>query len=309
MNQILYNSFNTYLKDKYGEKIWRIPVSRNVICPHFVDNGGCSFCDEYNYKPEYLRNENTEFLEKQLERGVNFFGERYKVKSFLGYFQSGTNTAGDITELRKDFEYVISKNYVKGLVIATRPDYIYDNVLEMINFLSLKYDKEIWIELGLQSTNDNVLQIINRGHTYFDFRQAMLLLEKYSNLKTAVHMIIGLPTEGPDEVINNTRELFDGYKIDGIKYRILDIIHGTGIENLYNDNSEIFYKFTIEEFVNLIVNLLEYIPPETVIMRYANFKSLKLSENEKKSMTKSEVIRRVIDRMDYLNTYQGKKCK
>lgn len=304
----LYKSYNNYLKQKYGGKTWRLPLARNEECPNrLFGRNGCSFCDGSSFLPDYLTPGDD--IDTQLIKGRDFFSERLGVDRFLGYFQSNSNTYGSRMELRADYRRVLEKEFICGLVISTRPDNIDGEIVDIIERLSVEFDKEVWIELGLQSSDDKTLKLIQRNHTYSDFVNAAALIKKGGIIKLGVHMIIGLPGEGPDDILLSNKRLFADSVIDGVKYRLLDIVEGTGIYELYQTDPELFYKFDDVTFTSLICDIIEIVPPETVIMRFANFKSLENVNTSENRVTKGTIIRQVEMELLRRGTIQGCRYK
>jgi radical SAM protein (TIGR01212 family) len=302
-----YYSFNKYLSNMHNERIWRIPLSTGYPCPNRIDGKtGCTFCNGISFLPHYLKDNDT--LENQINRGIKFFGNRYKVKFFYGYIQDNTGTYGDLDRLLEIYQAVLSKAEMKGLIISTRPDYINLEIIEELNKLQDKYNKDIWIELGLQSTDDTVLKRINRNHTYEDFKKAVKFIKSKSRMKITVHMIIGLPGETPEKIKKNIKALVKENDIDGIKFRLLEIIDGTPIEHDYQKNPSDFYRFDFDSYCVLLCDLLEIIPNNIVIMRLVNFKSLQnLSGNSDKKISKLELLKEIDKIFFQRKTYQGIK--
>ncbi len=306
MRSDLFCAYSEYLTKLHGEKIWRLPLSTGIPCVNKINgNTGCTFCDDTTFTPQYTREQET--IEKQIERGIKFYGERYGVKHYYGFFQSNTNTYGPIDYLLECFEKILSNPIFKGIAISTRPDHITPDIIQKLEILNNKYKKDFWIELGLQSTNDKTLQRINRNHDYNSFKNSVKLIKSKSSIKICAHMIIGLPGESEDMIVETYRTLFDDNQLDGLKLRILDIIEGTPIYNEYHNNPNDFMHFTFESFVNIICNILEFVPPEVVIMRFVNFASLsRILRNEKKPV-KDEVLKAVENELLRRGTRQGYK--
>jgi len=302
---ILINTFSNYLKERYNERLWKIPLSTGYPCPNRINGKtGCTFCNEVSFVPGYLKENDT--LNNQIKRSKAFFGNRYKVNNFIGYFQFNTSTYGPKDEILNKFDTVLKYDDIKALMISTRPDYTNEEIVQGINQLALKHNKDIWIELGLQSTSDKTLKRINRNHTYQDFKDAVSLIKKEKLLKITVHMIIGLPGEHPEFVKQSINKLVTENDIDGIKFRLLEIISGTLMEDDYNNSRSDFFDFNFDNYSNLISDLLEIVPKDVVIMRLLNHKSIDnlMSTNDKSSKNKVlDNIKRILMERD---SYQGK---
>ena len=297
-------SFNKYLKEQFNDRLWRIPLSTGYPCPNRLNGKtGCTFCNETSFIPRYLKDDDT--LDNQIERGIKFFSKRYKVNNFYGYFQYNTSTFGPVDELIAKYEKVLSLECMKGLIISTRPDYITIEIVDKINNLYYKYKKDIWIELGLQSIYDRTLSRINRGHTYDDFKIANKLIKESENIKTSIHIIIGLPGETEKMIEEGIAKLFKENKIDGIKFRLLEILPNTLMEDDFNNNSDDFLKFTFDSYCKLLARLIEVIPENVVIMRLVNFKSLEILSNGQKNISKREVLEAINRELEGRGSRQG----
>lgn len=306
MENEYYFTFNRYLKEHYNKRVWRLPLSTGYPCPNRLDGkSGCTFCDGVSFLPKYLREPDT--LENQIERGMKFFADRYEVDFFYGYFQFNSSTYGPIDELIEKYKTVLENQKILGLIISTRPDCINNEILSKIALLNKDYEKDIWIELGLQSVYDVTLERIKRNHTFFDFKKAVELIKENSNFKITVHMIIGLPGETPEMIREGIKILFDNCKIDGIKFRLLEIIAGTEMFEEFKKNSSDFYKFDIDSYSKVICDMLELTPSNVVVMRLTNFNALKLlrkSENDK-IPTREDVVELINREFEKRGTKQG----
>ncbi|MCG8572521.1 MAG: TIGR01212 family radical SAM protein [Spirochaetes bacterium] len=302
-----YYSFNRYLKDTHQttHRIWRIPLSTGFPCPNRHDGKtGCSFCTEISYKPRYLRDTNLPIAD-QLQLGMEKFGKIYKTDFFYGYFQDNTSTFGPIDELVAQYKTALEHPKVLGLMISTRPDYVTEKILQAIEELANQYShKDIWIELGLQTTYDKTLERINRGHNYQQFCDAVSLIKRITNFKVGVHTILGLPGETTKMMESGYIRLCSENQIDGIKFRILEIFPDTDMINDYQDHPEDFYLFSLEEYVDLVCNILEQMSPEIVVMRFANWRSLKNLKDHKKN-SKEDIIHSINLEFKRRHTYQG----
>lgn len=301
-----YLSFKQYLKKKHNTAIWRLPLSTGYPCPNRLDEDeGCTFCDGSSFIAPYMK-ENSNDLDSQIKAGIEFFGNKYKVDYFYGYFQENTGTYGDLDDLLGKYEKVLSHEKVKGLIISTRPDCIDEAVIRGIQEMNARYaKKETWIELGLQTIYDDTLLRINRNHTYGDFKQAVRTIKTFSDCKIGVHMIIGLPGETPERIEKGLIQLFRENELDGLKLRLLDILPGTVIKKDYDDNPTDFYKFSNSEYITLICNVFERIPPDVVILRTLNYNPVNVLNIDDRLLTKDEILIAMRKEFEKRSTYQG----
>ena len=318
MNDKFYRTLNDYNKEKFGQKVWRLPLDMGLSCPNRLDGKpGCSFCDGVSFLPDYLQDGGLHLYESgnlcgineldiQLEKGKDFFGNRLNVFLFWGYFQANTNTYGDINELLERYKAVLDKDYIVGIMISTRPDYIYAEILKGLQELAQQSGKEIWLELGLQSVFDETLEHIHRGHSYSQFCSAVEMIHEFApSLKVGVHMILGLPGESIEMMIEGNHRLFKENKIDGVKYRMLDFTEGTEITEEYAKYPQKFVRFTDVSYVNLICDILERTPEDVLVFRFANFKSLISTSTDEANYTKGTILRKVEKEFMQRNTKQG----
>jgi len=298
-----YYSFKKYLKKRHNKKIWRIPLSTGYPCPNRINgNKGCTFCDGFSFIAPYMKNDS---IEEQLKEGIDFFGNKFNVEFFYGYFQENTGTFGNIDDLINKYEYILKQENILGLIISTRPDYINHDIIEKIKLLRNKYNKDVWIEMGLQSVYDKTLKRVNRNHTYDTFKYAVKVIKENSNIKIGVHMILGLPGETPDMMKNSILTLFQENDVDGIKLRLLDILPGAEMEKDYMNNKKDFYVFSNNEYISLICDIFERIPENIVIMRTLNYNPVNILNKDEKILTKDEILIRIRDEFKKRGTRQG----
>lgn len=259
---MLYYSFNTYLKELFGERVQKVTLDAGLTCPNRDGSrgtDGCIYCDAkgsgtgaYAAMPD---------LAEQARAGMEKLGRRYKARKFIVYFQSFCNTYAPLDKLKKMYDEVVSLTGVVGLSVATRPDCLSPAVLDLLAGYAERLN--IWLELGLQSMHDATLERINRGHTYKEFLKGYMMARDYP-LNICLHMIIGLPGEGKNEVLATAREVAR-LKPEGLKIHSLYIHRGTLLEKLYRNGG--YEPLSQQEFAEQASDVLEIIPPGTVIQR------------------------------------------
>jgi radical SAM protein (TIGR01212 family) len=258
-----FRRYSSYLKEKYGEAVYRVSVDAGFTCPYRNSDrsgGGCTYCDERGSHAPYLGEEIN--LKKQIEKTIAFLKKRYKAHLYILYFQAFTNTYAKVEELKKIYDYGLSCAPFKELIVSTRPDCI-DGAKAKLLSSYLNSEIDVWVELGLQSANNNTLKRINRGHSVEDFMQAYLLL-KQSGLKIAVHIIFGLPGENYTDIIN-TIQFLQKLNPDGIKIHNLHISRGSYLAKEY-EWGEITVP-TPDRHLEYTIKALTMLPAQTVIMR------------------------------------------
>lgn len=257
-----YITFNNYLKDVFGTRVYRVPLDAGFTCPNrdgVRALGGCTFCDDRGSGAPTIKTELD--LRQQLQDGMSRSRYRYGAEKFLAYFQAFSNTYAPESVLRNLYDAVLEHPDVVGLCIGTRPDCVPDNVLDLLQ----EYDRKtfVWLELGLQSAFDETLNIINRGHSAEEFFDAVKRT-KTRGLKIATHLIFGLPGETRTQMLETVRQVA-ACDIDGIKIHQLCIYKGTPMALDYQDGRlEVLEE---EHYVELVADALELLPPEMIVMR------------------------------------------
>ena len=265
-----YISLSDYLKEKYNTKVYKLSLSSGCSCPNRdgkISTGGCIFCSEGG-SGDFASTYSTD-IEQQIIQAKSKVDQKIpnripeSERKYIAYFQSFTNTYGDEKRLMKLFEETISFSYIVGISIGTRPDCLSD---EMIAFLSkLNQKKEVWVELGLQTIHEDTASFINRGYELNVFEDAYKRLTD-AGLKVVVHVILGLPGESKNDMIESVKYLGQlSPTLFGIKLQLLHILNGTKLADIYNENP--FHVFTLEEYCQVVGECLKVLPKETVIHR------------------------------------------
>ena len=299
--QKLYYTLNEFLKEKFGEKVKKIPLDAGLTCPNRDGTkgfGGCIYCDPKGSGTGLYKEG------KSLDEQLRYFLELFKKKNFkkfIAYFQSFSNTYAPIEKLKKLYDTVFIDPSIVGLAIGTRPDCVDEKV---VNLLKTYQEKGyyLWIELGLQSIYNETLKLINRGHTFEDFLKAYYLL-KENDIPVVVHIIFGLPKETKEMMMETVKTLAK-LKIDGIKFHALYIPKGSKMEEMYLRGE--YKPLKMEEYIELVAYALAYLPPSTVIHRVCS----EAREEDILAPTwvskKMEVINLLRKIMNEKKLYQGK---
>lgn len=262
MNE-LYNEYSKYLLKKYGEKVYKLPVNLPVTCPNrdgSLGVGGCTYCSEVGAGFEML--ENTLSVKEQLSRNMEHIKKKYKATKFIAYFQNYTNT---YLKLEKFKEYInqAAIGDIVEIAISTRPDCIADEYLEFLNEFSNRTKINISIELGLQTVNYHTLKKINRGHGLAEFIETILRIKKY-NFETCAHVILNLPYDNMDDVIE-TAKILSALKIDQVKLHSLYIMENTVMGELYKAGA--ISPLSKDDYVERVISFLENLDGNIVVQR------------------------------------------
>jgi radical SAM protein (TIGR01212 family) len=254
--------YSDYLKQKYGCKVYRVAVDAGFTCPNRDGTkgvNGCIYCNEDGSRASYADKDKS--VKEQLRARIKYLKENKNAKKFIAYFQAFTNTYGPIDDLKKAYGQATGFKEIVGLSIGTRPDTIDKEKLKLLS--SYKDNLEVWIEYGLQSIHNKTLKLINRGHSFSDFLQAVRITRRFG-IPVCAHVILGLPGETKEDMIETAKTL-SGLKIDGIKIHALHVLRGSALEEMYRDNK--IKVLEEDEYVDLVCEFLKNLPPDVIVQR------------------------------------------
>lgn len=293
-----YNRLTEYLKNKFGERTLKICIDGNFTCPNRDGSkgfGGCIFCSE-NGSGDHLNH--TCSISSQV---YNYF-DSYKSKranKFIAYFQNFTNTYGNIETLKEKYDSALIDNRIVALSIATRPDCITEEIAKLLQSYQKKY--YVWIELGLQTSNDNTGNLINRGYTSEQFTKAVSILNKY-NIDVVTHIMVGLPQESEKDLID-TVSFINMHNIQGLKIHSTYILKNTKLKQMYNENK--YTPIDINTYLNSVIYILTHISPNIVIHRISGDAPKDLLVAPEWNLHKKLVLNGIDKIMNEKNLYQG----
>ncbi|MEW5736981.1 MAG: TIGR01212 family radical SAM protein [Thermodesulfobacteriota bacterium] len=262
MTDELYRGFSGYLSQTFGCRVHKITVDAGLGCPNrdgTIARGGCLYCNARGSGTGAAREGLS--VSRQIERSRLFLSRRYGARKFLAYFQSFTNTHAPVALLRSLWEEALSCEGVAGLSVGTRPDCVPEPVLALMEELARK--THFWAEYGLQSACNETLARINRGHDAACFADAVART-RGRGIRICGHVILGLPGETREHMMK-TADFIAGLGLDGVKLHLLYVVKGTGMEALYRQGE--YRPLDREEYVSLVADFLERLPPATVIQR------------------------------------------
>jgi len=265
---------NTYGQDllrRYGERVHKLAINAGFTCPNRdgrKGRGGCTFCNNVSFTPNASK---PPSITAQLARGREVLAKRTGAKRFIAYFQAYTNTYADIDHLATLYEEALAKPDVVGLSIGTRPDCLSKEVLDLlVSYQQRGY--EIWIELGLQSAFDETLLMIQRGHTFSDYVQAIQAIKLYQ-LPVCTHLIIGLPGETNWHAVESLRRVLE-LGVQGLKLHPLHVVKQTILAKQWRQGH--YLPLTLDEYVEITADLVERTPMEIVYHRVTATASLEV---------------------------------
>ncbi len=255
-----FRRYSTWLVSRYGERTYRVAVDAGFTCPVREIGLPCAYCEQGGSRAAYLGDHRS--LEDQIRRGIEFLSERYDARSFLLYFQAYSNTHAPADELRAVYDEALGRGAFRGLIVATRPDCIDRERAALLGEYGSR-GLDVWVELGLQSADDETLRRISRGHTRARFDEAVQTLHEYGVNVTA-HLILGLPGEGLDAAIASAQHV-SRLPVGGVKFHNLVVVEGTALYERYRAGE--FEPPGPERYRELLVAAVEHLREDIVVMR------------------------------------------
>lgn len=256
-----YTTLNNYLKERFGEKVYKIALNGGFTCPNRegkIGTRGCIFCSKGG-SGDFAENPNLTITE-QIENGKKRLEKKIKNGKYIAYFQAFTNTYAPVERLRTIYEEAINHPDIVALSIGTRPDCLGDDVLALLD--ELNKIKPIFVELGLQTINEDTAKYIRRGYTLEVYDKAVANLHKIG-INVVTHIILGLPNESKEDMLNSVK--YACKVTDGIKLQLLHILKGTDLAKDYEQGK--FEVLTLEQYTEIIKECVQIIPENVVIHR------------------------------------------
>lgn len=297
-----YHTWNYYLRNTFGEKIFKVSINAGFTCPNIdgkVAYGGCTYCSKEG-SGDFAGNPKDDLI-KQFKEIKEMMLKKWPNAKYIGYFQAYTNTYAPLEVLKEKYETILEQEDVVGLSISTRPDCLEDDVVEYLSELNERTN--LWVELGLQTIHDSTSKIINRGHDYKTFLEGVEKL-KAKNIKIVVHIINGLPGEDYNMMMETAKAVAD-LNVHGIKIHLLHVIKDTPMARMLEKN--MMTLMTQEEYVNLVCDQIEILPPEMIIHRLTGDGKKEDLVGPLWSLKKWEVLNAIDDTLKSRNSCQGIK--
>jgi uncharacterized protein len=305
-HQRRFNSYAEYFKRNFGGRVQKLAIDAGFTCPNrdgTIGSGGCTYCDNDAFNPSYCHSGKSIF--KQIEEGIEFHANRYRRASrYLAYFQPYSNTYAPLDKLKEIYAQALSFPEIIGLVIGTRPDCIDEEKLEYFRELSVSH--YIMLEYGLESCYNKTLMRINRGHTFEDSVKALKMTSQF-DIKTGVHLIFGLPGESREEMMKEVEHI-SALPVNNIKFHQLQIVKGTRMASEYKERPDDFVQFSLDEYIDFIIDFVEKLNPDFVIERFAGEVPPRYLDGKGWGLIRNDqVLARIEKRMEERGTWQGKK--
>ena len=318
-----YNSFVGYFKRKYGERLQKIVLDAGFTCPNRdgkVGRGGCTYCDNAAFHPSYSTAGKS--LHQQMDEGIEFHKVRYRTtEHYIAYFQSFSNTYAPLERLKALYEEALSHPQVVGIVIGTRPDCVDEEKLDYLADLAGGRVLEGWsrslsdgqertapvviVEYGIESCYDRTLLRINRGHDFETARRAVTMTAE-RGLDVGVHFILGLPGETRQMMLDSC-EMINALPIRSVKFHQLQIVKGTRMEKEYEEKPQDFERFSLEEYIDFFVDMLERLRPDLFIERFVGEVPPRFVNETPWGLIRNvELLRLLEKRLEDRQTWQGR---
>ncbi|HON17986.1 MAG TPA: TIGR01212 family radical SAM protein [Salinivirgaceae bacterium] len=258
--------YSRFLESKFKHKTQKISINAGFSCPNLdgtIDTKGCIYCNNNSFKPNYC--EPSISIHQQIEIGVDFFQRKHNYL-YLAYFQSFTNTHTSPDRLESKLMEALSHPKVSGIIVSTRPDCLPPEIIEVL--ASINQKKPVMVEIGVESTSDETLRFLNRGHTFSQVEHAVYKVVE-ANLEIGAHLILGLPTENRQTMVTHAQTL-SKLPLNSLKLHQLQIVKNTALERIYHSSPEIFHPMEVAEYVELCCDFLEHLRPDIAIERFAS---------------------------------------
>lgn len=296
----LYKKYSDYLKERYGEKVYKLPINLPVTCPNRLYGNGCSFCSEVGTGFEAM--ENSISVTDQILHTKKLITKKYKAKKFIAYFQNYTNTFMPLEVFEQYVKEAAEMEDIVEISISTRPDCINHAYLDVLKQIQNTYQVAIHIELGLQTVNYHTLDFIDRGHGLAEFIDAVLQIKRYP-FTICTHIILNLPGDTMRDTIE-TAKILSALKIDIVKLHSLYIAKNTKLCEQYKDGT--ISLCSKEEYIDRLVTFLAYLSQDIVIERLFSRVPEEDAVFSNWNTSWWKLQDEFIEEMNRKNTYQGK---
>ncbi len=297
-----YNDYASYLKKHFQNKMQKITIHAGFSCPNRdgkISLGGCTYCNNQTFNPEYCQPNKS--ITQQIDEGIQFFQKKYPDQRYLAYFQAYTNTYAPLPILIQKYEEALAHPLVDGIIIGTRPDCIDQSLLQYLQQIAKHH--YVMIEYGIESTHNETLELINRGHSYEMAEEAIRLTAEYG-IETCAHLILGLPNESEEIMLSHAQKISQ-LPLNCIKLHQLQLIKGTKMAEQYTLHPEWFHLFTADEYIELLIQFIRQLDPSFVIERFVSQSPPSLLLTNGWGLKNYEFTAKLEKRMNQLNVHQG----
>jgi len=262
-----YRDFADFLQTIFPFKVQKISINAGFTCPNRDGTkgwGGCTYCNNQTFSPQYAVNNKS--VSQQLEEGIRFFSHKYPNMKYLAYFQAYTNTYDTLENLLAKYYEALNYPNVVGLIIGTRPDCMPDELLHELQKISEKYF--LLVEYGIESTNNDTLKFINRGHTYEEAVETIQRTHQ-RGIFCGAHLILGLPGESREMILSHADKI-STLPLTSLKLHQLQLIKHTRMAAQLKETPELFHLYDVDEYIDLCIDFLERLNPDFYIERFVS---------------------------------------
>ena len=299
-----FNSYAAHFRRVFGHRMQKVTINAGFSCPNRdgkISTGGCTFCDNAAFTPSYC--DSAKSITQQIDEGIEFHRKRYRTaQQYLAYFQSFSNTYAPLERLRECYDEALAHPDIAGIVVGTRPDCVDEQKLDYFAELSRK--KYVTIEYGVESCYDETLRRINRGHDFATAERAIRMTAE-RGIHCGAHFILGLPGES-DEMLVKQVERINALPLTTAKFHQLQLFRGTALAREWDEHPERFRFWTIEEYLDLFVEILRRLRPDIVVERFAGEAPPRYHHTEGWGLVRNEQLLAMLDkRLEQRGVHQG----
>lgn len=303
-----FNAYSNYFMKQFGSRVQKISIDAGFSCPNRdgkISTGGCTFCSNAAFNPSYCKPEKS--VRQQIEEGIEFHKRRYRrADKYLAYFQPYSNTYKPLDALKEIYRQALEVPNIIGIVIGTRPDCIDEPLLHNLN--EIQKTHYVMLEFGVESVYDETLKRVNRGHDFATAKRAIQRTAEHG-IPCGGHFIFGLPGETKDMMLN-AADLISQLPLTTVKFHQLQIFRGTQMAEEYLQHPDAFPLFDLEEYIDFVIDFAERLNPDIVIERFAGEVPPRYLVSEPwMKLRYDEVLRKIEQRMEERDTWQGKRYK
>ena len=302
-----FNSYTEYFQRIFGCRVQKLTIHAGFTCPNrdgSKGTGGCTFCNNDAFNPSYCQP--GKGITRQIEEGIEFHRKRYSGSDkYLAYFQAYTNTYAHLDKLKTLYEKALAHPSVIGLAIGTRPDCIDEELLDYLAELS--EHNYLIVEYGIESCYNNTLIRVNRGHTFEESLDAVYLTAK-KGIRQGAHFIIGLPGETDEDILAGMK-IISRLPLQNIKFHQLQIVRYTSMADQYEKNPGSFKLYSLQEYLNLVVRIIELLNPAFVVERIAGEAHPDYLIKPSWGLRYYEILQRFEDLLESRDTWQGRRFR
>ena len=303
-----FNAYSNYFMKQFGSRVQKISIDAGFSCPNRdgkISTGGCTFCSNAAFNPSYCKPEKS--VRQQIEEGIEFHKRRYRrADKYLAYFQPYSNTYKPLDALKEIYRQALEVPNIIGIVIGTRPDCIDEPLLHYLN--EIQKTHYVMLEYGVESVYDETLKRVNRGHDFTTAKRAIQRTAEHG-IPCGGHFIFGLPGETKDMMLD-AADLISQLPLTTVKFHQLQIFRGTQMAEEYLQHPDAFPLFDLEEYIDFVIDFAERLNPDIVIERFAGEVPPRYLVSEPwMKLRYDEVLRKIEQRMEERDTWQGKRYK